>query len=129
MHILTIYENDGEFSAATLAKLGFDMSKVVVIPVNYTVTKDRTFESGKAIKEYTDSLPEINSFNIVTIGAHARRSRYLFEKSFSQETNIGIIAIKNNGFDPDVWWQTSVGFREVIQETIAWIYARFFFYP
>lgn len=126
---LDMYENDGEFSAATLTKLGFDMQKVVVVPVNYTVTKDRTYESGKAIKNYIQINPDINSFNLVTIGAHARRSRYLFAQSFNPDFNIGIVSVTSRGYDSVTWWQTSVGFRQVMQETIAWVYARFFFFP
>lgn len=126
---LDIYKNDGEYSAATLEKLGFDMTLVSVIPISYTVTKDRTYESGKAIKEYCDQLDNIKSINLVSIGCHSRRSRYLFEKVFDNKINIGITCIHNRGFNPDRWWQSSVGFRQVIQETIAWTYARFFFYP
>ena len=126
---LDIYENDGEYSAATLEKLGFDMTKVLVIPIKYSVTKDRTYESGKAVKEYLDQLHDVNSFNLVSIGCHARRSRYLFEKSFDENINIGVIAINNQGYIPGKWWQTSIGFRQVMQETIAWTYARFFFFP
>ena len=126
---LDFYENDGEYTAATLSRIGFDMDKVSVIPIKNTVTKDRTYESGKAIKMYLNNLPDVRSFNLVSIGCHARRSRYLFEKSFDKNMSIGIIAIANKGYDANRWWQTSVGFRQVIQETIAWTYARFFFFP
>jgi hypothetical protein len=126
---LDIYENDGEYTAATLEELGFDMTKVLVIPVNYTITKDRTYESGKAVKQYFDQFQNVSSFNLVSIGCHSRRSRYLFEKAFNYDTSVGIIAIKNQGYDPERWWQSSNGVRQILQETIAWTYARFFFYP
>lgn len=126
---LAMYENDGEFSAATLDHLGFDMAKVTVIPVEHTVTKDRTYESGKAVMASLAHLSNVTSFNLVSIGCHGRRSRYLFEMSDNLDYNIGIISIENQGYNPNTWWQTSVGFRDVMQETIAWVYARFFFYP
>jgi hypothetical protein len=123
------YENDGEYTAATLEKLGFEMARVVVIPVDYAVKKDRTYESGNAIKKYLNQLHKIEAINIVTIGCHARRTRYLFEESLGKNITIGVIAIENQEYNPNRWWQSSAGFRQVIQETIAWTYARFFFFP
>jgi hypothetical protein len=126
---LDTYENDGEYTAATLEKLGFEMARVVVIPVDYTVKKDRTYESGKAVKKYLDQLHQVDAINIVTIGCHARRTRYLFEESLGRNFTLGVIAIENQEYNPDRWWQSSAGFRQVMQETIAWTYARFFFFP
>jgi hypothetical protein len=40
-----------------------------------------------------------------------------------------VIAVSNPDYDPKDWWRYSDGVREVIGETIAYIYARCFFYP
>lgn len=124
------YENDGAFSAATLIKLGFDSAKIVVVAVDRDIKRDRTYVSALAIKQWIEENQiKETGFNIVTLGCHARRSRLLFEKAFGDQYNIGIIAIDDRGYDADHWWQSSNGFREVIKETIAWVYARFFFWP
>ena len=42
---------------------------------------------------------------------------------------VGIIAVPNPDYDSRHWWQYSEGVREVIGESIAYSYARFFFAP
>jgi hypothetical protein len=42
---------------------------------------------------------------------------------------VGIIAVSNPEFNPRQWWRYSDGVREVIGESIAYVYARFFFWP
>jgi hypothetical protein len=126
---LDMYKNDGEYTAATLRKIGMDSSLMVVVPVDFTITKDRTYESGIAVKNYLKLHPDIKSANLVSLGCHARRSRYLYEMSFNATFKIGVIAVQGLNYDENQWWRSSNGFRHVIDETIAWIYARFLFYP
>jgi hypothetical protein len=42
---------------------------------------------------------------------------------------VGIIAVSNADYNPKQWWRYSDGVREVIGESIAYIYAKFLFYP
>lgn len=126
---LDLYENDGLHSAATLEKIGFDTTRIKVISVDKDIRKDRTFATALAVKQWLQKSKKPYSFNVVTLGCHARRSRLLFEKAMDEDATIGIIAIEDIRYDPDKWWRSSFGFRSVIDETIAFIYARFFFYP
>lgn len=124
------YTNDGDFSAATLEKLGFDTSRVRVVAVEDEIQKDRTYESAVAIFQWMkENKITANTLNLVTLGCHSRRSRLLFQKAFGNDFKIGILAISNQSYDAVHWWRSSHGFREVNKETIAWIYARFFFFP
>jgi hypothetical protein len=65
----------------------------------------------------------------LTEDAHARRTRLLYQKAFGKKVAVGIIAVSNPDYNPTQWWRYSDGVREVIGESIAYIYARFFFYP
>ncbi len=124
------YSNDGLYSEATLIKLGFDASRIRVIAQDQDVKKDRTYYSALAVKEWLEAnRPTEQSIDLVSMGTHSRRSRLLFRKAFDGKLKIGIHSLPNKSYDPDRWWQSSHGFREVNKETIAWIYARFFFYP
>ncbi len=124
------YENDGIYSAETLIKLGFDGSKIVVIAVSDDIARDRTYQSAKAVwKWIEESGNDIRGLNLVSIGCHSRRSRLLFEKAFPPEMKVGIISVHDRTYNARKWWKTSEGFREVTGETIAYIYARFFFCP
>jgi hypothetical protein len=90
--------------------------------------KDRTYHSALAVKKwFADYNVPVTSLNVMTLGAHARRSRLLYENAFGDQTPIGIIAAEDIQFNPAHWWRTSEGFREVIGESIAYFYARFFF--
>jgi len=65
---------------------------------------------------------------VVSLGVHARRSWFLFGKMFSS-VNVGVIAISPNEYDTSRWWLSSEGVRNVISESIAYLYARFIFSP
>jgi len=66
---------------------------------------------------------------LVSMGPHARRSRLLFAKAFSPEVRVGIISLEERDFDPAHWWTSSQGFRTVVDELIAYSYARLLFRP
>jgi uncharacterized SAM-binding protein YcdF (DUF218 family) len=127
---LSAYKNSGESSAATLIKLGMDSNKIRVVSLEDYHKRDRTYATALRLKEWiAGSGLEIHSLDLVTIDCHARRSRLLFQKVFGNDMEVGIISIVNRDYDPNKWWGSSSGFRTVIQETIAWIYARFLFNP
>ncbi len=126
---LTKYKSTAEVTTASLIKLGFDKNLIVTVSAPYS-KKDRTFSSALALKKYlSKSKFKVKSFNIFTFGCHSRRSWLLFKKAFGNKMNIGIISIRKITYNPDRWWKTSDGVRDVIDETVAYIYARFFFFP
>lgn len=93
------------------------------------VERDRTYNSALAVKQWlAEQGLSRQSFNVATLGPHARRSRLLYQKAFGESWEIGIIALRNLEYDPAHWWRTSEGVREVIGEWIAYVYARFFFH-
>ncbi|RLD57427.1 MAG: YdcF family protein [Bacteroidetes bacterium] len=125
---LSSYKNSGKSSAATLIKLGLDAKYIRVVSITDYHKRDRTYATAISLKQWiSGSGLNIKSFDLVTTDCHARRSRYLFQKAFGDKIEVGIIAIANNEYDPNKWWKSSRGFRTVIQETIAWWYARFLF--
>jgi hypothetical protein len=69
------------------------------------------------------------SVNLFTSSAHARRSWLLYKKAFNSETSVGIIGSQPVKYNADKWWKTSEGFRTVISEFVAYLYARLFFHP
>jgi hypothetical protein len=71
----------------------------------------------------------VRSINVLTEDAHARRTQMLFEKAFGSGVAVGIISIPDPDYDAKHWWRTSEGVREVLGESIAYIYARICFHP
>lgn len=109
--------------------LGMNPDLVTPVPARIKY-RNRTFQSAVALRKWIEEnhLP-VTSFNLVTLGPHARRSRLLFDEAFNGQAHIGIISIEDREYDPRRWWKYSEGVRELIGEGIGYVYARFFFHP
>jgi DUF218 domain len=116
-----------ELGAASLRALNFQ-GDLVAVPAAEAKT-DRTYNSALALKRWLGergSLPA--GFNLLTSGPHARRSWMMFRAAFGKDAAIGVIAVPEEHYDPAHWWRTSLGFRTVVDETIAYLYARLVFH-
>ena len=123
------YSTYAELTAATLIKIGFDDNKLFVIPTP-AVNRDRTYASAIALKKWLDNSGiVIEALDIYSFGPHSRRSWLLFQYVFTPDIAIGIVAIEDRSYNAKKWWKTSSGVRIVLSETIAYIYAKFFFIP
>jgi hypothetical protein len=92
--------------------------------------RDRTYSSAVALREwFHHHQPRITGFNVLTEDVHARRTRLLFQEAFGKNVHIGIIAVPSPEYDPNHWWRYSEGVREVLGESIAYLYAKCFFWP
>ena len=98
-------------------------------PVHKNFKKDRTYHSILALKRRLnkEGFNEA-SIDVVSLGVHARRTWILFEKVFSS-VNVGVVAISPNEYDVSRWWLSSRGVRNVISESIAYLYVLFIFSP
>jgi len=121
------FNNFANLTYDRLIKLGVIESKIVAIETD-DVKKDRTYASALALKKWASTSGlELKSINVYTLGAHARRSRFLFQKALGDTVEVGIIGVVEQTFDPKAWWKYSNGFRTVIDETIAYLYAITYF--
>lgn len=90
--------------------------------------KDRTYNSALAVKKwFEDNGIKIKSIDVVSEGPHARRSRLMYQKAFGSDVHVGIIALQDPTYDSGHWWRSSEGVRDVIGETVAYLYAKFCF--
>ena len=53
-----------------------------------------------------------------------RRTHLLFQKAFGNNVAVGVIAVPNPDYDARRWWRYSDGVRDLIGESIAYIYAK-----
>jgi hypothetical protein len=125
-------EDTGElrefFGEGKLIGLGIPRHLIVTAMYNKEIQRDRTLHSAMAVKGWLwEQGLRAASIDVVTIGTHARRSRLLYEKALGSNFKVGVFAIRDRGFDPNHWWQSSEGVRTVIGETIAYLYVRIFF--
>ena len=91
---------------------------------------DRTFSSAIALRKWFRANGIKNqSFNLITLGCHARRSLLLYRKAFEGERKIGVISIMDQSYVSVKWYKFSQGVRTVLSETIGYIYNKIFFHP
>jgi uncharacterized SAM-binding protein YcdF (DUF218 family) len=123
------YSTAASIGAGLLRQAGVPAERIQMVPSRASA-RDRTYNAAVALKVWFESNHiSPKAINVVTEGCHARRTRLLFQRAFGKEVTIGIISLPNCDYDPKRWWRYSAGVREVIGESIAYIYARFFFSP
>ena len=127
------YINDYQTSASVGADLlkhaGAPAELVQMVP-SHVIGRDRTYSSAIALRDWLrEHDVEVRSLNIVTEGAHARRTRLLFEKALGPGVAVGVIAASSPDFNAKRWWRYSEGVEDVIDQSVAYVYARFFFLP
>lgn len=124
---LSEFRTYAELGAATLARLGLATDVVTPVPAP-KVRQDRTYTSAVALRRWLAARgPLPAKLDVVSAGAHARRTRLLFQKAFGDATEIGIIAVADERYEPDRWWRSSMGFRTTTGELIGYAYARLLF--
>jgi uncharacterized SAM-binding protein YcdF (DUF218 family) len=123
------YQTSASVGAGLLRKVGVPGEFVQMVPSRVS-DRDRTYSSAVALREwFREHNMIVHSFNIVTEDTHARRTRLLFENAFGESVRVGIIAVPNPDYDQRRWWRYSQGVQDVLSEAIAYVYAKFFFYP
>jgi hypothetical protein len=125
---LTPYGSYAHLGAATLIKLGVETNKLIILPAR-PVKKDRTYASGVALSEWLKTQdPPVRKVNLLTQGAHARRSWLLFRQAIAKDVQVGVVAIEDRDYNPRRWYTSSQGVRFVLSETIAYAYMKCFFF-
>lgn len=126
---LSEYKTYAELAAATLGRLGLDTNKVWAVP-SKLVIQDRTYAAAMALRSWlrTHHIAAAR-VHLMTEGTHARRSRLLYQKALGPAVTVGVTAIPVPDYDAGHWWRYSAGVRSVIDESVAYVYARLLFHP
>jgi hypothetical protein len=121
------HRTGAELAAATLAAMGLETNCIVAVSAT-KVARDRTFTSALAVRAWLEATNTgVRALNVYSLGPHARRSWLLYRKALGNRVRVGVISCPNDDYDAQRWWATSNGFREVLAETIAYLYARILF--
>jgi uncharacterized SAM-binding protein YcdF (DUF218 family) len=115
--------------AELLVKCGVPPQLVQMTP-SHVASRDRTYSSALALRDwFREHQLAPGSINVLTEDAHARRTRLLFQEALGRKVSVGIIAVADPDYDARRWWRYSEGVREILGETIAFVYAKLFFSP
>lgn len=92
-----------------------------------TSAQDRTFLSAVAVREWAKrSGLELRAIDVFSQGAHARRSRLVYEKAFGPDVKVGVLAARYADIGDD-WRRTAEGTREILDQAIALAWTKLFF--
>lgn len=120
------YDNYAELATVRLIQMGIAPERIITAPAPLT-DRDRTFVSALAVRKKLEELGLFGkSAELYSVGAHARRSHFLFQRAFGADYPLGVVSIAPRHYNLDHWYLYSEGVRHVLGEFIAWIYARFF---
>jgi DUF218 domain len=112
-----------------LVRLGVPSDAVVAVPAPASA-QDRSFLNAVMVREWVArSGLSVDSLDVFSSGVHSRRSWLLYRMAFGPKVRIGIIPATPSTFDPKAWWRTSAGAKEVLGETIGWLWTALFFHP
>jgi hypothetical protein len=121
------HRTGSEVAAATLAAMGLETNCIVAVSAP-KVARDRTFTAALAVRAWLGSTNTgVHALNVYSLGPHSRRSWLLYRKALGNRVRVGVISCPIDDYDAKRWWATSNGFREVLAETIAYLYARILF--
>jgi uncharacterized SAM-binding protein YcdF (DUF218 family) len=124
---LSDYKTYAELGVAVLVKLGLSTNDIQAIPAP-AVRRDRTYAAAASLHRWLEQQHRApNQIHLITEGAHARRSRLLFQKALGPNIKVSVTAVPVRDFDERHWWRSSAGVRGVIGETLAYLYVRLLF--
>ena len=114
----------------SMLKLGFDSTKMVLLPLPSGIFRDRTYNTALYIRKYfKDNNIDAKQFNLISLGVHSRRSLCLYKMVFEPKIKVGNIVITDRVYNSTNWYKSSRGFRTVLNETIGYFYVKCFFWP
>jgi hypothetical protein len=123
------YINYVNWNVSKFKDRGIPEEKILPIWITIYPKKDRTYHKALVTKKRLNEVGFTQaSIDVVSIGTHARRTWLLYEKAFPS-VDVGVIAITPDSYNISRWWLFSDGVRNVISESIAYLYARFIFSP
>ncbi len=123
---LSDYGSYAELGRATLLRLGAPAAAVAAV-AGPKVKRDRTLASAQAVRAWLGARgPMPRAICVMTPGAHARRTRLMYEQAFGSGVAIGIVAVPDERYDARTWWRSSVGVKTELLELVSYTYARLF---
>ena len=128
-HYLIKFHSYSELTAQRLYKRGI-ATNLVLTATGKLEKKDRTYLAALALHHLLiEKGIKEKEIDLITIGPHGRRSRLLFQKALGQHYRVGVTSLPDVSYEPERWYAYSKGVRAVIDESIAYFYAKFLFHP
>jgi len=123
------YNTSSSLGAGRLKAAGLSPDFIQMVPSRVS-ERDRTYSAAVALRNwFREHQVTAHGVNVVTEDAHARRTRLLFQRALGNDISVGVIAVPNPDYDARHWWRYSEGVRDVVSESVTYLYARLLFFP
>lgn len=127
------YGSYARMAADYLAQQGIPLSAIMDVPAPMSA-QDRTFLSAVVLRDSAQRLGmNLDAIDVFSSGAHARRSRLLFQMAFGSDVRIGVLAAKPWSYDryysPENWWRSSNGTESIVFQLIGLFWVKCCFWP
>jgi uncharacterized SAM-binding protein YcdF (DUF218 family) len=123
------YNTSASLGAGRLKTAGLSPDLIQMVPSRVN-ERDRTYSAAVALRNwFRERHVTVHGINVVTEDVHARRTRLLFQRALGNDISVGVIAVPNPDYDASRWWRYSEGVRDVVSESVAYLYARLLFFP
>ncbi|MCD4698603.1 MAG: hypothetical protein K8S16_20430 [Bacteroidales bacterium] len=121
--------NIADFSFKILSTKDIKNCKLHSAPA-HLIYRDRTYSSAIALKDWFITQRIFpGEINVVSFSCHSRRTWVLYRKAFRDFARVGIISIRDQSYNYTKWYYYSRGVRQVLSETIGYLYSSIFFHP
>lgn len=95
----------------------------ILLAVPAETSTQRTFESAVATRRaLREAGVHPRAVAVFTLGAHARRSRLVFEKVLRPDISVGVIAWRPQPDYDGAWWHSSERAEDLLKETAGYLF-------
>ena len=110
-----------------LVRSGIPPGKVIPAPPAVESETARTYTAAVSVKSFLTRLGLApKALNVFTYWSHARRSRLVYEKVLTPETEVGVIAYEPPGYAGNPWWRSSARAEEFLIQSVGFFYEYLF---
>lgn len=104
-------------AAILLEKHGVPAGRITTVPTGRT-DEGRTWTSARDMVAIAKAQG-IRSFDVATLGVHARRTRGLYRRAAAGGLEVGVIALPDRWCEPEDWWLHWYGWVIVLKEVVG----------
>jgi uncharacterized SAM-binding protein YcdF (DUF218 family) len=115
---LRSYAGVAELMQHDLVERGVPKDKILTVAHNADNTRE---EAQILLRQAVEH--KWHSVIIVTSNYHTRRARYIFVRIFPQQIGVTMSGANDGGFDPQHWWQSRLGLKEITREWAGMVVA------
>lgn len=100
-----------------LASLGVPREKLSAIPV-YGRPLSRSWSSAAHFAQQA-AKDGVHDFDLITMGVHGRRSRFIYQRACGNGCEVGVITLEDHVCPPQGWWKSHLGWFLVMKEVAS----------